>query len=111
LPIREAFEAQSKTHRPPLPSPSEAEKAIYKGAWSPKDDQALAQLSAAEFEALFRRLRGEELISVVQGTLGFRKIANATPEQNAITATAIKALKCIADDSALNKFRMKRFGL
>jgi hypothetical protein len=40
LPIREAFEAQSKTHRPPLPSPSEAAKAIYKGAWSPKDDQA-----------------------------------------------------------------------
>ena len=68
-------------------------------------------MSAAEFEALFRKLRGNELISIVQGALEFRKIVNATPEQKAITAKAIEALKRIADDSALNKFRMKKFGL
>jgi hypothetical protein len=109
--IREAFEAQVKANPSPLPSPSQAAKAIYKGGWSPEDERALAELSAAEFEALFRKLRGDELISVVQGALEFRKIVNATPEQKAITAKAIEALKRIADDSALNKFRMKKFGL
>ncbi len=109
--LRKAFEAQAKANTPPLPSPSEAAKAIYKGGWSAEDEQALAQLSAAEFEALFRKLRGDELTAVVQGTLQFRKIGNATPEQRAITARAIEALKRIADDSPLNKFRMKKFGL
>jgi hypothetical protein len=109
--IREAFDAQARAKLPSLPSAPEAAKAIYKGGWSPEDEQTLAQMSAAEFEALFRKLRGDELLSVVQGALEFRKIINATPEQKSITAKATEALKRIGDDSALNKFRMKKFGL
>jgi hypothetical protein len=111
LKIREAFEIQAKANGYSLPSPPEAAKALYKGRFSPENEQALAQLSAVEFEALFRRLRGDELTSVVQGALGYRQIANATPEQRSITARATEALNRIAADSALNKFRMKKFGL
>jgi hypothetical protein len=109
--IREAFKAQAKARRNSLPSPTEAGKSLYKGRFSSENEQSLAKLSAVEFEALFRRLRGDELTSVVQGVLGYRQIANATPEQKAITAKAIEALNRIAADSALNKLRMKKFGL
>ena len=109
--LQEAFAAQAAAHRPPLPSPSDAAKAIYKGGWSPEDELALGQLSDEQLEALFRSLRGDQLTSVVQGALQFRKIVNATPEQKAISAKAVEALKRIAESSALNKLRMKQFGL
>ena len=111
LKIREAFEAQKGLASVQLPSPFDAAKAVYKGGWSAEDERALAQLSAGDFEAMFRQLRGDELTSVVQGSLGFRQFANATPQQLAITAKAIEALTTIAKDSPLNKSRMKKFRL
>jgi hypothetical protein len=81
--VRGALETQAVASLPPFPSPGEAAKAIYKGSWSPEDERALAQLSAADFEA----------------------------EQKAITTKAMEALKSIADSSPLNKFRMRKFGL
>jgi hypothetical protein len=76
--VRGEFEAQAVANQAPLPSPGEAARAIYKRSWSPEHEQALSQPSAADFEALFRKLRGDDLTSVAQDALEFRKIVNAT---------------------------------
>jgi hypothetical protein len=43
--------------------------------------------------------------------LEFRKIGNATPEQRGIAAKAEEALQLIANESPLNRHRMKKYGL
>jgi hypothetical protein len=57
------------------------------------------------------RSGGDELSTAVFGALEFRKIGNATPEQRGIAAKAEEALQLIANESPLNRHRMKKYGL
>jgi hypothetical protein len=69
----------------------------------------LTQQTADDFYALFKRLKDDELSTVVFGALKFRQIGNATQEQRGIAAKAEEALLRIANESPLNRHRMKRY--
>jgi hypothetical protein len=94
-----------------LPSPVEACKNILNGNWSEKDEEALLEFTADEFYSLFRKLRGTDLDSVIEGTLSFRKFGNEAEQQKLIRGRAEEALKRIAKESVLQRCRMRRYRL
>lgn len=96
---------------PPLKPTKDVLIGLYKGKLNQEDIEAACALSADDLYALFSGLRGEELYPVVEGSLFFRKISNATDPQRALTKNALAALERIGRESAINAIRVKKFGV
>ena len=90
--VIKAFDEKAQRIRKPLPTPLEASARIYKGSWSPEDEESLAKLSVDNFVTLFRETKGSDRSTVVLGCLEFRKFSPASPRQKAIAANAEAAL-------------------
>lgn len=84
---------------------------LYEGKPNKKDIEAACALSADDLYALFKGLRGEELYPVVEGSLFYRKMSNATDPQRALTRNAREALERIGRESTINAIRVKKFGV
>ena len=84
---------------------------LYQGRLVQDDIDAACALSADDLYALFSGLRGEELYPVVEGSLFFRRVTNATDRQKALTTHALEALRRIGGESAINAIRVKKFGV
>lgn len=82
---------------------------LYGGEVGQEGIEAAYALSADDLYELFSRLRGDELYPVVEGSLFFRQVANATDQQRALTRNALAALKRIGGESAINAIRVKKF--
>ncbi len=106
-----AFAQRASAAKPPLPSPLEACQRIYRNDFSRENEEVLAQQTVDDLCGLFRSLRGDELSAAVLSALKFRQIGNATQEQKSIATKAEEALLRIANDSPLNRHRMKKYRL
>jgi hypothetical protein len=103
------FKTQNAAAATILPTPLEACRRIYKGAWSPSDEEALERLSEDDLYSLFKGAKGDDLLATVGACLEFRKFGNVTARQKAIVSKAIGALKQIAAETPLNRMRMRKF--
>lgn len=79
--------------------------------WSRDDLTFLATLSADDFYALFKGLRGTELRRAIAGALSFRNIGNADEMMTAVTANAVAALQRIGQESQINRRRVNQKGV
>ena len=82
-----------------------------KDGWSKRDIVILSRATASEYEALLRRLSGENLTLWVRTLLGFGRFANPDEQYQKIYNQTVEALKRIAKDSEYNKRRMQKFKL
>jgi hypothetical protein len=76
--------------------------------------EKIAQLAAVPEDAylkLFESKVGDEMRRVVLSALEYRKISNATPDMKEILNKSESALRTIGKRSALNAFRLQKFGI
>jgi hypothetical protein len=71
----------------------------------------LAQQPPEAFLQLFESKTAEDLRRVILSALDYRKIANASDDMRAVVASAESALRTIGQRSALNAFRVKKYGV
>jgi hypothetical protein len=82
-----------------------------KDGWNQADEVILAKTTVEEYEQLFRTEKGRQLSDYIRRCLQFGRYMNASEQKKQIGDRATEALKRIAQDSKLNKLRMKKFGL
>jgi hypothetical protein len=71
----------------------------------------LAALSQEDYLKLFESKTGEEMRRVVLSALDFRRISNASSDMRQIVKNAESALRTLGKRSALNAFRVQKFGV
>lgn len=71
----------------------------------------LAQVSVDEYYRLLKAKRGDDLRTFILSALGFRRIANASPEMREVIRRMEDALKKVASESALNAIRVRKYGV
>jgi hypothetical protein len=84
---------------------------IYQGRVSPQESECVMRLSTDELYELFKGLKGEELYPVIEGSLFYRRVGNATDEQTEFTQRSLAALEKIGKESELNAIRVQKFGV
>jgi hypothetical protein len=103
----EAIEAQEKLaedRRKPLDVLAEMTK---KGSWTQKDIRLLWQVSVDEYVAMLKAFKGEQLAEIVRMALS---LGQGAREQE-IARNVRGALTRIGRENALNKCRMRKFGI
>jgi len=86
------------------------EIALERG-WNPRDMTFLASVSADDFYAIFKRLRGTDLRRAISGALWFRNMGNADEAMTTVTANAVAALQRIGQESEINRRRVAQRGI
>lgn len=81
------------------------------GSWNDDHVEKLGTFSVEEFVGAFRSFRGEELTDICRACLQWRNVSNPTDGMTAVQGKAETALRLIGQESALNKSRLKKFGL
>jgi hypothetical protein len=109
--VTKAFEDRVRQSARFLPTPLEAASRIYKGGWSPEDEESLVKLSVDDLVALFKEARASDQSILILGCLEFRKFSSASSVQKDIAANALAALHRIGKESLLNAARLKAFGI
>ncbi len=71
----------------------------------------LAQVSEADYLALFESRSGEQLRRIILSALDYRRISNASDDMRAIVAKAESALRAIGKKSKLNELRIRKYGI
>lgn len=84
---------------------------IYNGKFHQEDTIAALAMSADELYKLFKALKGDELYPVVEGSLFYRRVINATDEQKELTNRAMQALEMIGRESQINAIRVRKFSV
>jgi len=79
--------------------------------WNPEDIKKLAQTASDHFYALFKELDGVELNIIVTQSLKFGAYGNASEEMKLISANAALALKRVGEESAINRERIRAYGI
>jgi hypothetical protein len=74
--------------------------------WNEEDIALLSKVTPDEFYAIFKRLRGLELRSVVKKALELARQGGSAPEYVAIGTNALAALKKLRGESAINEQRV-----
>jgi len=72
---------------------------------------ALAALPVDEYRKVLKSAQGDDLRQILSGLLQFDRIGNPTDPMREISSRARKALKEIGGESAINKWRVQRFGV
>jgi hypothetical protein len=79
--------------------------------WNQKDEIVLAATTPEEYYDLFKAERGEHLSRFVNTCLKFGQFANSSERQKKIADNAKEALARIGMESAINKRRVRKFGI
>lgn len=109
--VRAAFETRYAEVAPP-PDPREILKRIgSQGGWNPEDIAALVKLDVADFVAILKGLRGDDLRSAVKGGLTFLNISGADERMPSIGRMVEAALRRIGKESRMNAKRVGNFGV
>jgi hypothetical protein len=80
-------------------------------AWGPSDVDLLSRMTATDFRKLFKDTKGMDLRRVIDGCLQFGRLGNADESMKAIAERAKEALTSIGEESALNRRRVKKYGI
>jgi hypothetical protein len=75
--------------------------------WNEEDISRLSKVTPDEFYAMFKRLRGLELRSVVKKALELGTQGGGAPDYVAIRSNALAALTKLSGESAINEQRVK----
>lgn len=84
---------------------------INKGISRQDDIDAVLAMSTDELYELFKGLKGDELSPVVEGSLFYRRVINATDAQKELTNRSLQALERIGRESAINAIRVRKFSV
>jgi hypothetical protein len=80
--------------------------------WSPAQGEVLASATPDDFYRIFKSATRKTLPSYIKASLQYGRLdAVATEQQREISKKAMEALLRIGKQSALNKVRLKRFGI
>ena len=82
-----------------------------KDGWNQKDEIVLANTTEDEYYDVFKSEKGDHLSKYIRTCLRFGQFGNASEQQKQIASRAIGALRRIADESELNRRRVKKFGI
>jgi len=84
-----------------------------RNGWELQDEEVLAALSPDDYCRLFKAEKGDHLAPYVRRCLEFGRSSNASERQKSIAKNAAEALKRISNEngSAINKLRVKKFGI
>jgi len=109
--VKQEFDAHiEKNH--PMPTPLEVlQKIAGKNGWDEEDEVVLLNTTSNQYYDLFKSIKGPELSSYVNTCLKFGRFSNATEQQRKIGKNAEDALRRIANESELNKRRVRKFDI
>lgn len=79
--------------------------------WHQTDEVILANTTVDEYEQIFRTEKGPRLSDYIRRCLQFGRYTNSSEQKKQIYNRTVEALKRIAEDSKLNKLRMKKFDI
>lgn len=79
--------------------------------WNPEDITVLTKISTDEYYNLFKETKGDELRVIVSQGLKFASFRDSDTNMQAISTNVEEALKRIAKESALNKERVRSYGI
>jgi hypothetical protein len=79
--------------------------------WSDEDLSLLAELSIDDYYTMFKKSDAENLSKLINNSLQFDRIGNASETMKEISKRARKALKRIAQESRINARRMAKYGI
>ena len=82
-----------------------------KDGWSQEDMDVMASAEIKDYFEFFKSIESNQLTKYVNTCLQFRRIANATEQQKNILSKAIQALHIIGNENAINRARVRRFGI
>jgi hypothetical protein len=80
-------------------------------SWQTDEEEFLHQMSAENFYNYFANTKSPNLHSYIRMLLLFGTIANSNERQTQISETAKSALRKIAEESLINKLRLRRHNL
>jgi hypothetical protein len=87
------------------------ERIASKDGWNQKDEVILANTTADEYYRLFKSKTGPQLSSYIHKCLQFGQFANSDEQQMQIANRAKEALLKIANESEINRLRVKKYGV
>lgn len=109
--VRRAFDDKYRTFRDAR-SPAEILTRLSKrDSWSMDDIALLSALSVDDFYQLFKGNHGDNLSRIVRASLQFERIQGIDEETLRISLRAREALVRIGRESAINRRRVKKFGI
>jgi hypothetical protein len=79
--------------------------------WNPEDITALSSLSVDEYYDILKARKGHDLHQILRACLQFDNIGNASTEMKRISELAKGALRQIGEESLINAWRVKRYGI
>ena len=82
-----------------------------RNGWADKDIAILSEASVEEYMAIFTNEKSEKLPYMIQRCLEFGKVEGGGEALKTIADKAQNAVRLIAKDSKLNRFRAKRLGI
>lgn len=82
-----------------------------KNGWNEKDEIVLASTTPDEYYELFKSESGKHLSDIVNVCMKFGQFSNASERQKQIAENAKEALIWISKESAVNKLRVRKFGI
>ena len=109
--VRTAFSEKYESMARPFDAALTLRVLGEKGGWSQDDLTNLANVSAGDYIAIFKSVRGKELRDVVNGALCFRNIGNADDAMKKITKEVETALRAIGNETLLNRKRVRNLGV
>ncbi len=85
--------------------------AISKGSYQQEDEKAALAVTVDDFYSLFKSATPGELSRIIDGSLSWRRVINATEPQREMTARALAALETIGGESPINAIRVQKYGI
>lgn len=111
LKLKAAFEDKVKSFKD-VRSPSQLLiKIAQNSGWNPEDISLLAALSVDDYYAIFKEFKGDDLHVIVNQALRFKQYSPPSEEMNTISKNAEDALKKIAKESKINRYRVASYGV
>jgi hypothetical protein len=80
-------------------------------SWNPEDIKMLSALSVDEYCNIFKANTGRDLNQILDACLQFDRIMNSSVEMKEISTRAREALKRIGRESAINAWRVRKYGV
>ena len=87
------------------------ERIADQNGWNPKDEVILANTTADEYYTLFKSKTGRKLPSYIHKCLQFGQFSSSSEQQMQIANRAKEALLKIANESEINRLRVKKHGV
>lgn len=109
--VREAFEQKLATFDKRQDPTEILLRVGIDHGWSAQDLDALADLSAADFQTLFEAQSGKDMRRIIKAALDFGSYGNASEQMKSIADRATEALRAIGQQSPINARRIRIYGV